>query len=44
MIFENGEVSFIDHSKPEANEKLTTYLQQTLGENRRGLDNSSLCV
>ena len=26
MIFENGEVSFIDHSKPEANEKLTTYL------------------
>lgn len=26
MIFENGEVSFIDHSKPEANEKLIAYL------------------
>lgn len=28
MIFENGEVSFIDHSKPEANEKLTAYLER----------------
>jgi len=28
MIFENGKVSFIDHSKPEANEKLTAYLEQ----------------
>ena len=27
MIFENGEVSFIDHSKPEANEKLISYLE-----------------
>jgi ligand-binding sensor domain-containing protein len=26
MIFENGKVSFIDHSKPEANEKLIAYL------------------
>jgi len=26
MIFENGKVSFIDHSKPEANEKLISYL------------------
>lgn len=28
MIFENGEVSFIDHSKPEANQKLTAYLER----------------
>ncbi|MFN6021987.1 MAG: hypothetical protein ACK49F_16535, partial [Bacteroidota bacterium] len=28
MIFENGKVSIIDHSKPEANEKLTAYLEQ----------------
>ena len=28
MIFENGKVSFIDHSKPEANEKFTGYLEQ----------------
>jgi hypothetical protein len=27
MIFENGKVSFIDHSKPEANEKLISYLE-----------------
>lgn len=28
MIFENGEVTFIDHSKPEAQQKLRDYLEK----------------